>query len=82
MERYIKFTVVNIFCGNCVYRVRKALQTLPAVRSVEIIPDYDKGIAKVVLIADRNIDKDEINEVLLEISQETPYHEYKAIWEE
>ncbi|MEM1627116.1 MAG: heavy-metal-associated domain-containing protein [Sulfolobaceae archaeon] len=77
----LTFIVTNIFCDNCVYRVRKALKSLSEVESIEISPDFDKNIAKVTLITNKEIKRSEIEELLVELSKETPYHEYKAIWE-
>jgi hypothetical protein len=46
----------------------------------KILPNFDKGYAEVHLKCERKTHKEEIEDVINEISQETPYHEYRVIW--
>jgi copper chaperone CopZ len=81
MEKFLKFKIANVLCNTCVYRVKKGLLSLPKVHEVNIVPNYDLGIAEVIIKAEEEINKEEIEEILREISEETPYHEYKPIWD-
>ncbi|AHC51891.1 heavy metal transporter [Sulfolobus acidocaldarius SUSAZ] len=79
--RVMKFQVFDVECGNCVYKIKRALATLPNVVDINITPDFDNSKAVVILRYKGNLDKREIEEILKEISEESPYHEYKAVWE-
>ncbi|PVU69315.1 heavy metal transporter [Sulfolobus sp. SCGC AB-777_L09] len=76
----ISFKVSGIYCENCVRRVYKALSTLKGVIDIQILPNFDKGYAEVHLKCEKKTHKEEIEDVINEISQETPYHEYRVIW--
>ncbi|MFP3260494.1 MAG: heavy metal-associated domain-containing protein [Sulfolobus sp.] len=74
--REISFKVPGIYCENCVRKVYKALSTLKGVIDIQILPNY----AEVHLKCEKKTHKEEIEDVINEISQETPYHEYRVIW--
>ncbi len=57
-------------------KVYKALSTLKGVIDIQILPNY----AEVHLKCERKTHKEEIEDVINEISQETPYYEYRVIW--
>ncbi|BAB67718.1 heavy-metal-associated domain-containing protein [Sulfurisphaera tokodaii] len=76
----ISFKVSGIYCENCVRKVYKALSTLKGVTDIQIIPNFNEEYAEVRLKCERKIPKEEIEDVISEVSQETPYHEYKVIW--
>lgn len=77
----LRFWINGVYCNNCVNRLFRALMTIKGVESVEIIPDFKELKALAILKYRGEISKQEIEEVLSEASEETPYHEYKPIWD-
>ncbi|QGA53120.1 heavy-metal-associated domain-containing protein [Sulfolobus sp. E5-1-F] len=77
----LRFWVSGVYCNNCVSRIHRALKTISGVENVEIKPDFKELRALVILKFKGEVSKKDIEEVLSEASDETPYHEYKPIWE-
>ncbi|WP_230955562.1 heavy-metal-associated domain-containing protein [Sulfolobus acidocaldarius] len=47
--RVMRFQVFDVECGNCVYKIKRALATLPDVVDINITPDFDNSKAVVIL---------------------------------
>ncbi|ACP56406.1 heavy-metal-associated domain-containing protein [Saccharolobus islandicus] len=77
----LKFWVDSVYCNNCVNRIHRALKTISGVEDVEVKPNFKELRALVILKYRGEVSKKDIEEVLSEASDETPYHEYKPIWE-
>ncbi|WP_338598278.1 heavy metal-associated domain-containing protein [Sulfolobus tengchongensis] len=77
----LRFWVSGVYCNNCVNKVKRALKSIGSVEDIEIKPDFKELKALVILKYRGNITRKEIEEVLSEASDETPYHEYRPIWE-
>lgn len=77
----LKFWVDGVYCNNCVNRIHRALKTISGVENVEVKPNFKEFRALVILKYRGEVSKKDIEEVLSEASDETPYHEYKPIWE-
>ncbi|MEM3204368.1 MAG: heavy metal-associated domain-containing protein [Saccharolobus sp.] len=80
-DKELRFWISGVYCNNCVNKIFRALKTINGVKEVEIIPDFKELKALAIVKYKGDMDKKEIEEVLYEISGESPYHEYKPIWE-
>jgi len=71
-----EFFVENITCNLCVKRISKYISAISEIQ--EIIPDYNKKIAKVILKHSKS--KEEIKRVLEEAFKCTfGFHNYKLL---
>jgi copper chaperone CopZ len=71
-----EFVVENITCNLCVKIISKYISAISEIQ--EIIPDYNKKIAKVILKHPKS--KEEIKRVLEEASKCTfGFHNYKLL---
>jgi len=71
-----EFFVENVTCNLCVKRISKYISTVSEIQ--EIIPDYNKKVAKVILKHPKS--KEEIEEALEDASKSTfGFHKYKLL---